>query len=330
MPKEITHWILAEKAYQGINADSILKPIIHRYKNLYMAGAVIMDTPFYQIFGKNWKDMNKSGHKIHDNPVNSYEPLVKLINNFLPNIPDDVLCFLLGVISHIHADSSFHPFVYYFSGTSTSGHKKDRKRASFLHRTLEAYMDLYYSAEFQLQNKGLFSETLDNMEIEEKRFLKFLALFFSETEILTMKRAVRLHVVIQKFFDNNLLKIILQMLNLIPGVELEDFIASFYPRCKPDPKLMFLYPFSYRDPVTGETFQSSARELEEKAVRDILKVFGQIEYHIKNSSFVRGFSELRGPNLYTGAVGTVKSDMHYFSAEKDLMKLICEDFGNRY
>ncbi|MCP4351821.1 MAG: zinc dependent phospholipase C family protein [Desulfobacterales bacterium] len=330
MPKEITHWILAEKAYQGINADSVLKPIIHRCKNLYMAGAVVMDTPFYQIFGKNGKNMNRFGHKIHDNPVNSYEPLVKVINSFSPDIPDDLLSFLLGVISHIHADSSFHPFVYYFSGTSASGPEKDRKRATFLHRTLEAYMDLYYSAEFQLQNKGLFSETLDNMEIEEKRFLKFMALFFSETKISTMKKAVRIHAVIQKFFYNNLVKIILKALNSIPSVELEHHIASFYPSCKPDPKLMFVYPFSYKDPVTGESFQSSARELEERAVRNILQIFSQIEYHIKNSSFAKGLSELRGPNLYTGAVGNLESDMYYFSAEKNLMKLIFGDSDNHY
>ena len=57
MPKEITHWILAEKAYRTLETKSGLKAIIKQYKNLYLAGAVIMDTPFYLLYGNGRCDV---------------------------------------------------------------------------------------------------------------------------------------------------------------------------------------------------------------------------------------------------------------------------------
>lgn len=325
MPKELTHWTLAEKAYQEIDTDSALKKIIRGYKNLYLAGAVIADTPFYQLYGRDGKIMNHLGTGMHDNP-NGYTPVASVINAYAPHIPHDVLSLLLGFLSHVHADSTFHPLVYYFSGSSRRGDKKARNRASVFHHTLEAYLDIYYTREFQLENRGLFSQVLKNLEMEEKRFLDVLSALYSQepnASISYIKKALRAHANIQRLFDNNVVKVILEVLNRIPGTDMGIYRSSFYPLRKPEPGSIFLHPFSYRHPVTGEKLHQSVKELEEKTIRETLKIFEFIENCISNNSLAEMFSELRGPNLHTGMTDANEPDMHCFNTGKDLTELIC-------
>ena len=326
MPKEITHWTLAEKAYQNIDADSALKKIIREYKNLYLAGAVIADTPFYQLYGRDGKIMNRLGRGIHDNP-DSYEPVARVINAYAPCLPDDVLSLMLGFLSHIHADSTFHPLVYYFSGSSRRGDKKSRNSASVFHHTLEAYLDIYYTQEFRLENRGLFSQVSKNLEMEEERFLNVLLVLYSQERSISIshiKKALRAHANIQRLFDNNAVKVILEVLNRIPGTDMDVYRSSFYPLRKPEPGSIFLHPFSYRHPVTGEKLQQSVKELETKAVRETLKIFRFVESRISDNSLAQTFSELRGPNLHTGMTDAGEPDMHCFSTGKDMMKVICQ------
>ncbi len=321
MPKEITHWILAEKVYRHLDDASPLKKIIVSHKNLYMAGAVIADTPFYSgVYEKSGGVTEQSGQKFHDNPLNSYEPLTRVVAHYAPEIPEDVLSLLLGIVSHIHADSSFHPLVYYLSGFNTPDKKK---KASTIHHTLEAFLDIYYIERFQLQNKGFFSEVLNNIEMEERRFMSILSHLFS-IEQTRIKKAVKIHSLIQKRFDENIVKILLRLLNAIPGADLEFYLSSFYPLRRPESDSMFRYPFYYRHPVTGEEFRHSVKDLEKKMIQETLKVFGFIESGMEKNAVAEAFFQLKGPNLYTGMVGAGKAEMRYFSVKKDIKKLILQ------
>ena len=330
MPKEISHWLLAEKAFQKLEDSSALKDIIRGHKNLYLIGAVIADTPFYcRIFGPGQASVVRWGEVIHDNPVNSYAPIVNVIRRF-PHVPDNVLAFLLGVITHIHADSSFHPMVYYITGNPV--HPEGRETARIRHQTFETFLDIYYREGFYLQNRGKLSELLRNAEMEETSLLNLLSVFFSGehgmADRLKIKNALRTHAAIQKLFDKNALKIMLGTVSRIPGVNLNIYKSLVYPLRKPEPGSMFLRPLSYRHPVTGVEYRSLITEPEEAAIRNTLDVFGIIGHHIGSDSFSEVFSGLRGPDLYTGMVGYGKSDMRYFSEENDLMNLILPECKN--
>ncbi len=327
MPKEISHWFLAEKACRKLEDDSVVKEIIQRHKNLYLIGAVIADTPFYcRVYGSGKADIVRWGEMIHNSPVNSYAPLLNVICRFGPRVPDNVLALLLGVISHIHADSSFHPMVYYTTGNPASVPEQERRTARVRHQTFETFLDIYYREGFYLQNRGLLSELLKNAEMEEALLLDVLTVFFSHgqetADSLQVKNALVTHAAVQKLFDNNALKIMLGIINRIPGINLDSYTSSFYPVRKPEPDSLFPRPFSYRHPVTGADCRNTIRELEEAAIRNTLNIFGIIGCHIGKDSFSEVFSGLRGPDLYTGMVGYGKSDMRYFGYEKDLMKLI--------
>ncbi len=325
MPKEITHWTLAQKAYQEMDAGSALKPILSRHKHLYLLGAVIADTPFYRLIGKTGKLMNQVGKRIHDNPDNGYEPAVRVINAYSPHPPDDVLALLLGFFAHVHADASFHPFVCHFSGSIVRGDKEERAQATIFHHTLESWLDIYYARESPLQNSGFFSEVLKNVEMEDEPLLKLLAILYSGGEPVEMscvRETLICHALIQRLFDKRGVNRILELLNRIPGIDADVYRSSFYPLQKPDPSSMFLHPVSYQHPVTGETFQHTLRDLERKTIRDTLEICRLVEHHRNRSSLGEAFAGLKGPSLYTGMTDARESDMRYFNMRKEMAELV--------
>jgi hypothetical protein len=326
MPKEITHWAIAEKIYQHLPDGSHLKQLIRQHKNLYLIGAVLPDTPFYLIYGKHGKMMNRIGEEMHDNPADSYVPLAEAIRCYEPHIPDDVLALFLGIISHIHADSVFHPCVYYFSGISD--HPDGRKKAVARHHTLETFLDICYMRDYA--GRLMFYELLNHAEISAERLLDAASRIFSGFHKAqrcdefreAIQKAFRAHSFIQNLFDKDSLKIILDLLNRIPVKNADLCMSYFYPYRKPEPVSIFVRPFSYHHPVTGEACCHTVKELEGKAVQDALNIFRIAELQVCNRLSDNIFSCVKGPNLYTGMAGTRKSDMRYFSTRKDMMELI--------
>lgn len=325
MPKELTHWILAEKAYRILEAKSDLKAIIKRYKNLYLSGAVILDTPFYLVYGKGKDVMYKVAAQLHDNPVNRADLGERVISRFPPQMTEAIIALLLGVITHIHTDSSFHPMIFYFSGKKDPADRKAGRSAGYRHHKLETFLDLYFKETFQLENRGLFSNTLDNIEMDKKIYLDVLSALYGmdmNRDRFHIKKALLMHRTIQAMFDKNFPRMIFKLLNSIPGLDFREYLSNFYPQHKPKTASLFLSPFTYRHPVTGENLQYSVTDLESDALKGILNSFRSIEPYRDGNSFVKGFSRLNRFNLYTGAAGLSGADMTYFDVNRDLMKLI--------
>ena len=325
MPKEITHWIIAEKAYRTLETESGLKAIIKQHKNLYLSGAVIMDTPFYLLYGNGKDVMYKVAAQLHDNPINSADFGDRVIARFPPKMTEAIIALLLGVITHIHADSSFHPMVFYFSGKKDPANQKASKSAGYRHHKLETFLDLYFKETLQLKNRGLLANVLDKIEMDKNLFIDVLSIFYKmEMNIhrIHIEKALLMHRRIQAMFDKNLPRMIVHLLNTLPGLDLREYLSSFYPQHKPKADSLFLSPFTYRHPVTGENFQHSITDLEAHALQGILDMFHSIERYQEGNSFMEGFRQLRGPNLYAGVAGRSGSEMKYFDANQDLMKLI--------
>ncbi len=325
MPKELTHWILAEKAYRMLEAKSGLKAIIKQYKNLYLSGAVILDTPFYMVYGNGKDVMYKVAAQLHDNPINRADFGTRIIARFPPQMTEAIIALLLGVITHIHADSSFHPMVFYFSGKKDPADQKTSKTAGYRHHKLETFLDLYFKESFQLENGGLFSNILDKIEIDKKIYLDILSALYKldmNIDRFHIEKSLLMHRTIQAMFDKNLPRIIFKLLNTIPGLDFREYLSNFYPQHKPKADSLFLSPFTYRHPVTGENFQHSVTDLESHALQGILDMFHSIEQYRDGGSFVEGFRRLKGSSLYTGMAGRSGSEMKYFDPNRDLMKLI--------
>ena len=329
MPKEITHWTLAEKALSKINNDSVLKKIILKHKNLYLTGAVIMDTPSYVFCSRDSKIMNQLAREIHNQTNNSFKSITRIFCNYSPQVPDDILSLVCGIITHIIVDGSFHPFICYFSGRKLLNEKKRNNQPVIRHRFIEIYIDYYYIKKMSLKTKRLFSKILKNIEMDRKQFLDILLIFFGIKEdinISRIKKALKYHAIGKHLFYKSSLRFILQIINIIPGLDLEFYISLFYPSLKYKTLSIFCNPIEYLHPVTGKKFKLSLDDLEAQTTQEIVEVFQNIESHLNKRSFAKMFSYINVPNLSTGMKNKKKEDMKYFDTDKDLSELI---FGSK-
>lgn len=322
MPKELLHWVLAEQVFCGLNSDSTLKAAIAKYKNLFLIGAVILDTPSYSPFGKHSSLFLKIASELHENNLNGLSPLIRLLNRNNDPLKDYTWAFGAGIITHIIADAKFHPMIDYFSGQTTGRHKK---RAIMRHRTIETALDIPYLMNNGLPYNGIFEKILRHVKIDKTIFYNLIASLYDlpSNQVYLIERALKHHSTIQKLFKKNWPKLILRLLNLFPGINFDEIIALFYSFNLSPKALLRENKIRFRHPVTGIMYEMSIYEIEENTVTETLKILNFIENHWgeDKDTLIESISHLKGPNPTTGLTRVLAHDMRYFDIETDIDKM---------
>lgn len=311
MPKELTHWAVAEKALITLDDNSTVKKIIHKNYNSYMAGAVIPDSPAHALYGNSKKKWPVLSDNFHNTERNSFEPIERVAALYGKNLSDSALALLLGIATHIFSDAAFHPFVYYFSG----------KETLVRHFRLETGIDVYFRQKNGGPQSLLFSDILEAVEMPEDDLAKILNLVFrTSSDAIAMLKA---HAFWQSLYDKKWAKTISAFSGFMPSQWIEEKRNLFYPVTIPDRQTMFGHSHEYRHPVTGEMLSSSVDESFEKAVKSIHSIFRKVEVMLEKREMLAGFfSGLEGPNLLTGLLGTNQSQMKYFDTEQNIDEII--------
>jgi len=325
LPKEITHWTLAETAFRCMRDASPLKRIIESHKHLYLCGAVIFDSPFYVQWGKGAAGIRYRAERIHDTAQNAFECFLPMLKNPGSLSMGSAVSLLAGIATHIFSDAAFHPFVCHFSGNTDTPDKKMRRKAQTRHHTLETYLDLFFAARGIFSTNTTFLRIFNAVEIPRPAFMEVLSRIYgtgSSGDRVLAKKSVFMHAILQALFDQKTLKGMLHTLNLLPGINLDTILASFYPSRKPRSEALFSRPLFYRHPVTGEARYVPVQVLEREALASIQTVFSAIEPWALRKPAGQGLEGLQGPNLYTGMTGYRLADMRYFNDAIDLMPLI--------
>ena len=161
MPKELTHWYLAEKV-----AHAILTPMEREDSRLYSApldptpsdlapsypalarcirsaphtfllGAVGPDYLFYYLKGPEREAFQAAAMVLHGRDGgNTLRPLVSAVEAYGGRFDLAVGAFLLGYLAHVAGDAVFHPLVLYSVG-------KGQGRSQYEHHVFESALDLY-------------------------------------------------------------------------------------------------------------------------------------------------------------------------------------------
>jgi len=82
MPKELTHWMLAEKSLEQLESTGALHELIVAHRNLYLAGAVLPDTLLHLFYGPWSKQALMLACQFHDTAGNSFMPLIEAEKSF--------------------------------------------------------------------------------------------------------------------------------------------------------------------------------------------------------------------------------------------------------
>lgn len=298
MPKELTHWILAERALAGLGNAGRLRKLILSHHDCYLGGAVLPDTLLHLVRGPHAKTALALANGFHDTPENSFAPLIRAEERFPDGLPPATLACLLGVITHMQADIVFHPLVFALTGTAGTGR----------HYQLETELDLHFLHAgcrparrhvAELMSPGTRSTLIDS-----------LALLFDPTGSLprqALEQGLNLHCRMQGLYDRTFWKLAVRLAALLAGAPFKNLRHLFYPLLGSRRDRLGASPLEWRHPVTGETHRTSISQLSDAAVQRMVATFERID---EAGSLAPALTQNPGENLLTGMHGACLKETH--------------------
>lgn len=307
MPKELTHWILADRVLAGLSPDSRLREIIGAHHSAYLGGAVLPDTLLHLFHGPHAATALALAHSFHDTVGNSFAPLIQTERRFPDGLPPAMLACLLGVITHIEADIIFHPFVFALAETDDAGR----------HYQIETDIDCYFL------RKGIRPSARHLVDLispdTQKTLVNACVQLFDPEGALpptVPEHALALHCSYQAKYDRTFWKLAVRLLSMAMGSPFREQRHLFYP--------LALSSASYRikdsasewhHPVTGELQRSTIEELARDAVKRTIDLLTLIE---TKGSLAVALQTRHGENLLTGLHGVNRSAMDKRRSEPEM------------
>jgi hypothetical protein len=308
MPKELTHWLLAERAFTGLERDSHLRGVIESHRSAYLGGAVLPDTLLHLFRGPHAATALALAHSFHDTSDNSFAPLIRVERCFPDGLPPPLLACLLGVITHIETDIIFHPYVYALTGKGGIGR----------HYQIETCIDNLFLSNGTIPAVKHFTELI--VHDTQTTLIDTCMLLFDPDGTLTrpaFEQALTLHCRFQALYDSTFWKLIVRFLAKIKGSPFREQQHLFYPISSSTGSSFEIDTREWRHPISGELQQSTPEELADKTVQCIIELFTQIE---TEGSLATALGSRPGENLLTGLLGVSLEEMDRVSSAENSSK----------
>jgi len=248
MPKEITHWALAEALVKELPKDSLFYKPIQAFPNLFFLGAITPDIPFYYLKGPKLALIQDKSTPFHCTDARSLMPVLEFLDKN-PDRDPAVLAFAAGVVCHILADTIFHPLVYYFSGMAGL-----HPGAIARHHQFETAMDLHFWYLSDDRSRASLAKIVRNLEISKTRRNQFMADLFllgNRTEMTCLTNALYFHMGLNCLFRSSIIWRVFDFLNRKTPWVPDRVVGLIYPCKEPVDLPFFRQKFIYRDPCTG-------------------------------------------------------------------------------
>ncbi|SOB60945.1 conserved protein of unknown function [Pseudodesulfovibrio profundus] len=159
MPKELIHFTIAEKTAQRLEGSRFARPVSNQKEGLLL-GSVFHDALFYAVL-PGCRPLERLAHKLHGARGQDTFNLIRFqADHILSSANKDLACaILVGLVSHLYADSVMHPFVWHYTGDYYADNDKRKSLARQRHRALESLMDMVACPE-KVRNKKYYLRTL--------------------------------------------------------------------------------------------------------------------------------------------------------------------------
>ncbi len=278
MPKEITHWIIAEEVSKRLKGTAFEK-VVNNHKELVKFGSVLHDKLYYLSTGAKVQD-EYIQHELEDVPsrmhgVNGEDTLdiIRAMQKSLYEIKEgkeELRALIVGVATHIFADITFHPMVYYYSGDYNDPDPERQFQARHDHYKIESLMDLYFGGGFGYILKNRLSSHLKpiNYELHElvpqtfRHFINISLDTFSNYYSKAVTAALSGHNSMRRITLNTSVypyrRFLPKKYQLLFGALYYKQLHQFLPLIKGN--------LDFKNPVTGENAQLSMRDLMEESV----------------------------------------------------------------
>ncbi len=314
MPKELTHWALAERVrdrFSGTRAGEI----ISRHINLYYLGAVSPDFPYYYLAGRGRERFSAAADRLHGrfggNTLAFLPSVIRMYDGRSEpdDVPEPVIAFLLGAVCHVTTDWNFHPLVYYFCGSRKSNDPAVARGATERHQELEARLDLLYLREYAPVNHGRVGNSFRGVEIGRRDLLLLLERFLFPGEGIRhaeLRRLIRTYTMVQGAFFSRLVGSVAAALG-------NRYLQSLtYSAIRAGEPRLLDRPVRFRNPASGEEREESFRGLERKMIADASDLFDLVERYLRRDAVIGDLEGLPGLHLETGLPSDDDRRMRFF------------------
>ncbi|MCE9598445.1 MAG: zinc dependent phospholipase C family protein [Spirochaetia bacterium] len=274
MPKEITHILLGDKMLSGLSNNA--RQAIENNINIFYFGTMSPDLFYYDVrlpFEKIPSAEVFAEH-IHGRSGNSNMDHVYLMLERARTLDqgDRYFAFVAGYLSHVAADTFFHPMIYSITGNYYAESALDRLLAQCRHRVYESSLDLH------LLNQT--SQSLEEFDMPGKlklpndfknKLIPFFADVLRDTFDPTFPlqpaafRAVRKSRFLQTLMVSRRAYRFFSYLNRLASYEYDFFINLFYPETPAS--IEFETSKTTPHPVSGKPYKRDVKFLTRQAIK---------------------------------------------------------------
>jgi len=317
VPKELTHWHIAREAlHRGVSAQ--VGEIIECNPALYYIGAIAHDIAFYDFSKPTEANIERLANQLHGTDgENTLDPLIEIMEMALSqNNKRNQLAFLLGMLTHFVADSTFHPMVYYMSGNYFAEDPEERGKAVFRHRLLETAIDLRLGTidpiEYPIDLIHLWREASEAGREAFELFVGHYAHLGDKNIVVHFKKAWRNHRLLQTAFSWSTPWRILAFGRRFGHPSVEKHEALFY--SNPLNLSVFDSSLDWLHPVTGAPYEMTLKGLYDVSVEKVITLFERLNTQsIENWPLL--LRELQPLSLDSGLPFVPVTQMKYFRTE---------------
>jgi hypothetical protein len=284
MPKELTHWMVARLAAAGIdaNATPTTAESISKYPDAFLLGAVAYDGPYY--IPKDER-MAKLGDQLHGKGVaDVYAPIKRAVAGVAsnPKKPSPAIAFAAGGLTHLAADTIFHPAVFYFTGFASHPNSTVSGSYMFKHRGFEAALDQClmstHGSGIERTVSGLFARAA--AAPEANALMSALARFYSsDGQAISEEEArgiLRRYGKLQRLFFSRGMRLLARLLGSRRAGSNADMSSLFYVRAGRWSN-HFAARRRYRHPISGIEDVFEAGDFLRRAVLRSLSLLANLE-----------------------------------------------------
>lgn len=300
MPKDITHWIIAEETAKLLK-ESLIDNAAHKYPNLMKLGAVFPDIPYYLTGNSHFAEYaNSTANQLHGkNGYDTYEILKKVALSISSCKSSEYSSFLFGLCCHISTDIAFHPFVFYFTGNYHSPDPLERTLAVQRHRHFETCLDIYYLRNTRKGKSYKAKKIIKGLECPPSEIFTLMAGAYNRPDLKRpLEMSLSKYVFAQKLFLNPVISLIFKIVGPLLSNKKKELAALFYKDSNKAFIEKFEGKFDYMNPVTGEHLFATLDELFADAVQASAILCSKVNSAIMDNGHCF-FSEY-GPSLNYG------------------------------
>lgn len=269
MPKEITHFTLAEHVVRDLPGTSEFFQPVQRFPFVFFLGAVCPDSPFYYLAGPQKKQVQALANLFHRPGKDALVPVLKFLSH---HRTPPALALAAGAVCHIMSDTTFHPLVYYYAGMGGF-----HAGATARHRYFETAMDVHFQYLFSGETR--VHRIIRQARVSTPVLYPLLSSLFlpQRPKALFLKYALQWHSMFHALFGASVIrKGTIKMAGTSRPVP-DSSAGLIYPFSKPCALPFFSGRLTYRHPCSGAFYSTDLLTLIREAVNATLAVLDTID-----------------------------------------------------